>query len=53
MSIPTVGEYRHMEIMNYNIPALRNAVEELVKLEKERLELDKAILAELQAKKGA
>jgi len=53
MSIPTVGEYRHMEIMNHNIPALRNAVEELVKLEKERLELDKAILAELQAKKGA
>lgn len=53
MSIPTVGEYRHMEIMNHNIPALRNAMEELVKLEKERVELDRAILAALQEKKGA
>lgn len=53
MSIPTVGEYRHMEIMNNNIPALRKAVEELVKLEKERVELDRAILAALQEKKGA
>lgn len=52
MSIPTVGEYRHMEIMNHNIPSIRESLEELVTLEKERIELDKAILAELQ-KKGA
>jgi hypothetical protein len=50
MAIPTVGEYRHMEIMNHNIPSIRNSLEELVKIEKERVELDRAILAALQKK---
>ncbi len=50
MAIPTVGEYRHMEIMNHNIPSIRNSLEELVKIEKERVELDRAILAALQQK---
>ena len=50
MAIPTRGEYQHMEIMNHNIPAIRKFLEELVKIEKERVELDRAILAELQKK---
>ena len=50
MAIPTVGEYRHMEIMNHNIPSIRTSLEELVKIEKERVELDRAILAALQQK---